>query len=127
MTPLDRRRGRLSKEGTHPNPPRNPMIRLEELHLERRIGDGGFSTTYRAAWNKGGGEAPSVVAVKVAASVGDSLEQWRQEVRTLTTLDHPNIVRFLGCVSSGKVQRTIPTAVRTRRTRCCCLPAPRAR
>ena len=123
LTPLGRRRGRLSKEGTHPNPPRNPMIRLEELHLERRIGDGGFSTTYRAAWNKGGGEAPSVVAVKVAASVGDSLEQWRQEVRALTTLDHPNIVRFLGCVSSGKVQRTIPTRARTRRTRCCCLPA----
>ena len=58
---------------------RRLTIPLDELILERRVGDGGFSTTYKATWlgERGGGRT---VAVKVAADVGDSLEQWRAEV-----------------------------------------------
>ena len=73
-------------------------ISLDELTFQRRIGSGGFSTTYLARWSK---NQQRTVAVKVASSVGDSLEQWRVEVRSLTRLVHPNIIRYLGYVASA--------------------------
>ena len=40
------------------------------------------------------------VAVKVASAGAGSLEQWRMEVHALASLDHPNVVRYLGYVAS---------------------------
>ena len=91
-------------------------ISLDELTFQRRIGSGGFSTTYLARWSK---NQQRTVAVKVASSVGDSLEQWRVEVRSLTRLVHPNIIRYLGYVASAPtyclVLSTVRAAISTRR------------
>ena len=112
----------VSAADSPPTPAEDLRIAMSELTFERRIGDGGFSTTYKARWERDahgpkGGRASSsaaaaartsrVVAVKVAASVGDSVEQWQSEIRALTRLSHPNIVRYLGSVTSEKTRAVV--------------------
>ena len=72
------------------------LIPIENVVIQRRIGNGGASTTYKASLKPDG----RAVAIKVADPAADSLEQWKSEVRFLTHLDHPNIVRYIGCITS---------------------------
>ena len=76
-------------------------ISMEKIALSRRIGSGGFSTTYKATWRRDGAGADAkpineTVAVKVASCADESFEQWRAELQALTKLSHPNVVRYLG-------------------------------
>ena len=70
------------------------MIKLEELRLEKRIGEGGTGTTYRGTYHR------RQVAIKVAAVGGVSLSHWRHEIAVLTHIRHSNIVRYFGAVAS---------------------------
>ena len=65
-------------------------IGLEDLTFKRRIGAGGAGVTYLASYNGGG------VAVKMAS--GGGIDDWKREVRALSTLRHPNIIRCLGVI-----------------------------
>ena len=128
---------RLSRFSTDSNDVRDDdpmMISIDALALSRRVGSGGFSTTYKATWRRPrldadgrpikpstegrgtptqqateGRSTPTdfdgsieelTVAVKVASAGAGSLEQWRMEVHALASLDHPNVVRYLGYVAS---------------------------
>jgi hypothetical protein len=66
-----------------------------KYRILRLLGQGGFGTVYEAKDEMLGAS----VAVKVlngqAARYTDSLQQFLGEARLLTTLDHPNIVRWI--------------------------------
>ena len=130
------RRMRLSRFRTDSNESSDDdpmMISIDALALSRRVGSGGFSTTYKATWRRprldadgrqiipstegrgtptqlaDGRNTPTQfdgsfeeleVAVKVASAGAGSLQQWRMEVHALASLDHPNVVRYLGYVAS---------------------------
>jgi len=83
-------------------------ISFDDLAFIRRVGHGGFSTTYLAELNVdrnetrklASPECKQLVAVKVASWEADSLGQWRSEVYALTKLEHRNIVRYFGFVAT---------------------------
>ena len=69
-------------------------IPLEQVRLEKRIGEGASGTTYRGSYR---GVA---VAVKVAGVGAGGFRHWRREVEVFTRIRHENIVRYFGAVES---------------------------
>jgi serine/threonine protein kinase len=76
-------------------------IRFDELELGEPLGAGGFGEVHRATW-KG-----TDVAVKVMASerVTKEMEKsFKEEVRVMTSLRHPNVVLFMAaCTKAPKM------------------------
>lgn len=76
-------------------------IRYDELEMGEHLGTGGFGQVHRAAW-KG-----TEVAVKVMAAdkiTKDMERAFKDEVRVMTSLRHPNVVLFMAaCTKSPKM------------------------
>lgn len=60
--------------------------------LNRLIGSGAAGMTYAVTWHG------ATVAVKIATPCASGRDSWRAEVRALTKLHHPNVVRCMGTV-----------------------------
>ncbi|VFQ63245.1 unnamed protein product [Cuscuta campestris] len=75
----------------------NDEIRWEDISLKEEIGQGSFGTVYRGIWNG------SDVAVKVYRgqefSEGTLLD-YKKEIDLMKRLRHPNVLLFMGAVSS---------------------------
>ncbi|KAL9249546.1 putative serine/threonine-protein kinase SIS8 [Drosera capensis] len=72
-------------------------IRWEELKLREHIGQGSCGTVYHGLWHG------SDVAVKVFTKLEyteDALLSFKQEVSVMKRLRHPNILLFMGAVTS---------------------------
>ena len=67
------------------------LIGLDALVFRRRIGEGASGVTYVATFQGG------TVAVKMASGSG-GVEDWKREVKALTALRHPNIIRVMGVI-----------------------------
>ena len=69
-------------------------LQLSEFFLEKRAGMGSFATVWRARY-----EGRRVALKQPHAKCSESdLVRFVREVQTLRSLDHPNIVRFVGAV-----------------------------
>ncbi|CAN4098287.1 unnamed protein product [Withania somnifera] len=71
-------------------------IPWEDLALGERIGLGSYGEVYRGEWHG------TEVAVKKFLDqdiTGESLEEFRSEVRIMKRLRHPNVVLFMGAVT----------------------------
>ncbi|XP_016443377.2 putative serine/threonine-protein kinase SIS8 isoform X1 [Nicotiana tabacum] len=71
-------------------------IPWEDIALGERIGLGSYGEVYRGEWHG------TEVAVKKFLDqdiTGDSLEEFRSEVRIMKRLRHPNVVLFMGAVT----------------------------
>lgn len=69
------------------------IIPFSDLKLYKSIGRGGFGEVYYAKWHD------SVVAVKKFREsnlLGKKLKEFANEVMNFCSLDHPNIVKFIG-------------------------------
>ncbi|KAL9649395.1 hypothetical protein ABK040_014306 [Willaertia magna] len=66
------------------------IIPVEELELEKKIGEGGGGTVYSAKWGD------NRVAIKSIKLSEEDDEDFEREVSLLSTLRHPNIVTFYG-------------------------------
>nr|GMD99091.1 serine/threonine-protein kinase EDR1 [Ipomoea batatas] len=86
---------------TEPEPEPNRIakyeIRWEDIRLKEEIGQGSFAIVYRGIWNG------SDVAVKVyfgnECSEGTLLD-YKKEIDIMKRLRHPNVLLFMGAVSS---------------------------
>ncbi|KAK4486614.1 hypothetical protein RD792_006865 [Penstemon davidsonii] len=71
-------------------------IPLEDITLGERIGLGSYGEVYRGDWHG------TEVAVKKFLDqdlTGESLEEFRSEVRIMKRVRHPNVVLFMGAVT----------------------------
>lgn len=74
------------------------VILFEELHLDNKIGGGGFGDVYVALWK---GHQVAVKKLRVQRVSQLKKKQFEDEVRSIANLNHPNIVKFYGaCVVS---------------------------
>ncbi|XP_065635094.1 probable serine/threonine-protein kinase SIS8 isoform X2 [Quercus suber] len=71
-------------------------IPWEEITLGERIGLGSYGEVYRGDWH---GTEVAVKRFLDQAISGDSLEEFRSEVRIMKRLRHPNVVLFMGAVT----------------------------
>uniref|UniRef100_A0A7C9E4K1 non-specific serine/threonine protein kinase n=1 Tax=Opuntia streptacantha TaxID=393608 RepID=A0A7C9E4K1_OPUST len=71
-------------------------IAWEELTLGERIGLGSYGEVYRGEWH---GTEVAVKKFLHQAISGETLEEFRSEVRIMKRLRHPNVVLFMGAVT----------------------------
>ncbi|CAM8903022.1 unnamed protein product [Rhodiola kirilowii] len=74
-------------------------ISWKDLVIGQQIGEGSCGTVYSAKWNE------SEVAVKAFTKLDyadDAVLSFRQEVSLMKKLRHPNVLLFMGAVTSGQ-------------------------
>ncbi|KAK4749129.1 hypothetical protein SAY87_026578 [Trapa incisa] len=71
-------------------------ILWEEITLGERIGLGSYGEVYRGEWH---GTEVAVKKLLDQDITGESLEEFKSEVRIMTKLRHPNVVLFMGAVT----------------------------
>ncbi|KAL9176706.1 hypothetical protein ABFS82_01G013600 [Erythranthe guttata] len=72
-------------------------ILWEDLHIGERIGIGSYGEVYRGEWN---GTEVAVKKFMKQDITGDALTQFKCEIEIMLRLRHPNIVLFMGAVTS---------------------------
>ncbi|XP_031372458.1 probable serine/threonine-protein kinase SIS8 isoform X2 [Punica granatum] len=71
-------------------------IQWEEITLGERIGLGSYGEVYRGEWH---GTEVAVKRFLDQDISGESLEEFKSEIRIMTKLRHPNVVLFMGAVT----------------------------
>lgn len=70
--------------------------------LKEKLGQGGFGSVYRAVKPTGVGDTVEVAAVKFVEKKGlreiEDIQRTFEEIQTLRSLKHPNVIRMLDCV-----------------------------
>ncbi|XP_028330023.1 non-receptor tyrosine-protein kinase TNK1 isoform X2 [Gouania willdenowi] len=77
------------------------LIQDSELVLGEKLGSGSFGVVKRGEWHTLSGRVLSVAVKSLRSSMSrqtDTLKDFLQEVTTMQSLDHPNIIRLYGVV-----------------------------
>ncbi|KAL9645866.1 hypothetical protein ABK040_003596 [Willaertia magna] len=77
------------------------LIPVEELKIEKKIGEGGCGTVYSAKW---GNNTVAIKSIKISTldEEEESENDFEKEASLLSTLRHPNIVTFYGVTITDK-------------------------
>jgi serine/threonine protein kinase len=71
-------------------------INYEEIEIENKIGQGGFSMIYKGEWNS----LPVAVKIIFDPNVTEELlNEFNNEIKMLFMLRHPNIILLIGISS----------------------------
>ncbi|KAL9657689.1 hypothetical protein ABK040_005042 [Willaertia magna] len=79
------------------------IIPVEEIKLERKIGEGGCGTVYSAKW---GDNIVAIKTIRVSDDTEEEEEDFEREVSLLSSLRHPNIVTFYDYVNEAEIKVT---------------------
>uniref|UniRef100_A0A3B5B7G9 Tyrosine kinase non receptor 1 n=1 Tax=Stegastes partitus TaxID=144197 RepID=A0A3B5B7G9_9TELE len=77
------------------------LIQDSELVLGEKLGSGSFGVVKKGEWHTPTGQVLSVAVKSLRSSMSrqtDTLNDFLQEVTTMQSLDHPNIIRLYGVV-----------------------------
>jgi hypothetical protein len=88
------------KAPASPAPPSAPRPRFGHFELIRRVGEGAMGALFEAQDTLTGRIAALKLLNKALAVDAEFVERFRREVVVLSSLDHPNIVKFFG---SGEI------------------------
>ena len=79
-------------------------IPSQEVTIMNQLGSGGFGVVYLGVWQKAKAKSQNRVEVAIkklhfsASTSPESLQDFMIEIKFLSRLDHPNILKFLGVV-----------------------------
>ncbi|KAJ3585444.1 hypothetical protein NHX12_014163 [Muraenolepis orangiensis] len=74
------------------------LIQDSELVLGEKLGSGSFGVVRRGEWHTPNGRVLPVAVKSLRSKQTDTLTDFLQEVTTMQSLDHPNIIRLYGVV-----------------------------
>lgn len=77
------------------------LIQDSELHLGEKLGSGSFGVVRRGEWHTPTGRVLQVAVKSLRGNTSrqaETLKDFLQEVTTMQSLDHPNIIRLYGVV-----------------------------
>ncbi len=80
----------------HPDRPQDPYlgkVLLDQFRIEKRVGQGGMGTVYRARQTTIGRDVAIKILHPELTSNPDAVRRFRREARVSAALDHPNVVR----------------------------------
>ncbi|XP_059660362.1 G-type lectin S-receptor-like serine/threonine-protein kinase At1g11330 [Cornus florida] len=87
-----------------------PLFSFEELaiatdnfHVANKLGQGGFGPVYKGKLLSG----QDIAVKRLSSSSGQGLEEFMNEVRVISKLQHRNLVRLLGCCVEGEEKMLI--------------------
>ncbi|KAL9643691.1 hypothetical protein ABK040_016141 [Willaertia magna] len=75
------------------------LIPVEEIKIQKKIGEGGCGTVYSAKW---GDNTVAIKSIKISDDNDEENEDFEREVSLLSSLRHPNIVTFYGVTITDK-------------------------
>ncbi len=93
---------KMMNEGSLP-PAGEEEIKVPNYDIVRKLGQGGMGAVYLAKHKKTGQQAALKVMLAKVAVREDARKQFQREMETQSTLQHGNIVKFLGQGSVGSM------------------------
>ena len=76
----------------------NNEIPYKELHLDRKLSEGGYGIVYRGKWKH---TTVAIKEIKKEIIEQDKLEEFKNECAVMEVIRHPNIVLFLGACTKA--------------------------
>ncbi|MCZ7645434.1 MAG: serine/threonine protein kinase [Planctomycetota bacterium] len=82
-------------------PPKSKRQQLGQFELQRQLGEGSMGAVFEARDTEANRRVALKILPKNLANDAEFLERWRREVKTLSSLNHPNIVAYYGAGQTG--------------------------
>ena len=92
--------GRMSERSEQTGQAVGPGVRCGPWVLEQEVGAGASATVYRA--RNAAGEVAAIKVLQPSAVMPEEVKRFTREFRTLSRLDHPNIVKVYGSGMTGR-------------------------
>ena len=77
-------------------------IREDQIEQHELLGSGTFGSVYRVTWTKDDGEKVVAAGKYFRPLTDDDAKEIEDEVKILSTIDHPNIIKYYGAVRGKK-------------------------
>jgi hypothetical protein len=79
-------------------------VDMEELEIAEELGAGGFGTVHKAEWKGTEVAVKTLITTATSASMREVERSFKEEVRVMTALRHPNVVLFMAaCTKPPKM------------------------
>lgn len=105
---------RLRRQKHQSDTLQSALLHLTEVEIDERLGGGNFGEVYRGTW-----QGSTDVALKKLKD-SEHLQDFLREATALLSLNHPNIVRFLGLYSGPGRTAQVLWGRKERKRMCTC-------
>lgn len=77
------------------------MTFFKQINTKDKLGEGGFGKVYKG-YNSANGEFVAIKQISLKGKREDKIEEVKNEINLLKSLEHEHIVRYIGHKEQGK-------------------------